>query len=87
MYNIKKVEIFSKNILTIYKFIYIIAIEVEKYSTKKGGHMARELRQFDYKELKTRIFNKFGTQAAFAKYLGITPNALTRKLENKNYFT
>lgn len=49
--------------------------------------MARELRQFDYKELKTRIFNKFGTQAKFAKYLGISPNALTRKLENKNYFT
>ena len=44
-------------------------------------------RKFDYKELKTRIFNKFGTQKSFAKYLGITPNALTRKLNNKNYFT
>lgn len=47
----------------------------------------KNTRQFDYTELKSRILFRFGTQKAFAEYLGISPNSLTRKLENKNYFT
>lgn len=42
---------------------------------------------FDYTELKNRIRFRFGTQKAYAEFLGISPNSLTRKLENKNYFT
>ena len=47
--------------------------------------MTREL-EFDYSELKSRIFLKFKTQNNFAKALGISHSALNNKLNGRSEF-
>lgn len=42
---------------------------------------------FDYSKLKGRIVEKFGTQAALSKQLGISEHSLSAKLCNKSRFT
>lgn len=42
---------------------------------------------FDYSKLKGRITEKFGTQKAFAKSLGISETTLTTKLSCGTYFS
>lgn len=42
--------------------------------------------QFDYSKLKGRIVEKFGTQSAFAKALGVSERTLSLKLHNRIYF-
>lgn len=42
---------------------------------------------FNYSKLLGRIKEKFGTNEKFAKALGCSPQALSRKLNNKTPFT
>ena len=42
---------------------------------------------FDYAKLKGRITEKYGTQKAFSRLLGISETALTTKLSGKAYFS
>lgn len=42
---------------------------------------------FDYKKLKARIFEKYGSQQNFAKEYSISENSLSMKLNNKMRFT
>lgn len=42
---------------------------------------------FDYSKLAGRIKEKYDTQAAFAKELGLSPAALSQKLNNKADFS
>lgn len=42
---------------------------------------------FDYSKLKGRIVEKYGTQACFAKKIGISSNTLSLKMNNKIRFT
>ena len=48
--------------------------------------MERKRLPFDYSKLKGRIKEKFGTQKAFAKAIGITEAALSHKLTGVNCF-
>ena len=41
---------------------------------------------FDYSRLKGKIVEKFGTQGAFAKALGLSQRALSLKLRGKVFF-
>lgn len=41
---------------------------------------------FNYSKLKGRIVEKFGTQSAFAKALGVSQRTLSLKMQNKIYF-
>ncbi len=41
---------------------------------------------FDYNKLKGRIVEIFGTQAKFAKAMGVSERTLSLKLGNKIYF-
>ena len=45
---------------------------------KKGANMV-----YDYSKLKGRIVEKFGTRKNFAKSLGVTTMAISKKLNNK----
>lgn len=42
---------------------------------------------FDHSKLRGRITEKFGTQSAFAREMGISEATLSMKLAGKNYFT
>lgn len=42
---------------------------------------------FDYSKLAGRIREKFGTQKAFAKKLGISEGSLSLKMTNYHYFS
>ena len=42
---------------------------------------------FSYSKLKGKIIEKYGTQTAFAKDLGMTNIAFSRKLNNKTRFS
>lgn len=42
---------------------------------------------FDYSKLAGRIREKFGTQKAFAKKLGISEGSLSLKMTNYTYFS
>jgi len=46
-----------------------------------------EKEKFDYTRLKVKIFEKFGSQKAFAERLGISPAVLSLKLSGRNYFS
>ncbi len=41
---------------------------------------------FNYSKLKGKIVEKFGTQAAFAKALGVSQRTLSLKMQSKIYF-
>lgn len=41
---------------------------------------------FDYRKLKGKIVEKYGTQTQFARALGISNRTLSLKLNNKIYF-
>lgn len=41
---------------------------------------------FDYSKLKGKIVEKFGTQGAFAKALGLSQRSLSFKLQGKVFF-
>lgn len=41
---------------------------------------------FDYSKLKGKIVEKFGTQSAFAKALGVSERTLSLKLNNSIFF-
>lgn len=41
---------------------------------------------FNYSKLKGKIIEKYGTQAAFARGMGISERTLSLKLNNKIYF-
>ena len=41
----------------------------------------------NYSKLKGRIVEKFGSQGRFAKYLGITEQTVTAKLNGRSRFT
>ncbi len=41
---------------------------------------------FDYSKLRGRIVERFGTQEAFAKALGMSTKTLSSKMGNKIYF-
>ena len=41
---------------------------------------------FDYSKLRGRIVERFGTQEAFAKALGMSTKTLSSKMRNKIYF-
>ena len=45
------------------------------------------LRNFDYSKLRGRIVEKYGNMNAFAKAVGISKVALSRKLNNKTSIT
>lgn len=42
---------------------------------------------YNYDKLKGRIVEKFGSQVAFAKALGISEKTISNKLSGKRYFT
>ena len=42
---------------------------------------------FDYSKLKGKIIEKFGSQTAFAKALGVSDATMTSKLTGKTYFS
>lgn len=42
---------------------------------------------FDYRKLKGRIVEEYGTQGKFAKELGVSERTLSLKLNNKKFFT
>lgn len=42
---------------------------------------------FNYDKLKGRIVEKFGTQMAFSKALGVSERTLSLKLNNRIFFT
>lgn len=42
---------------------------------------------FDYRKLKGRIVEKFGSQAAFASAMGISSKTMSEKLTNKVFFS
>lgn len=42
---------------------------------------------FDYSKLKGRIVEKFDTQGAFSKALGVSERTLSLKLNNKIFFS
>ena len=42
---------------------------------------------FDYKKLRVKIFEDFGTNTALSKEMGITKESLSRKLQGKTAFT
>lgn len=42
---------------------------------------------FEYRKLRGRIVEKYGTQDAFAKALGLSKNALSRKMTCKTMFS
>ena len=43
--------------------------------------------EFDYRKLRGRIVEKFGTISGFAETLGVSKQAVSRKLNNKDGFT
>lgn len=42
---------------------------------------------FDYRKLRGRIIEKFGTQGCFARALGVSERTLSLKLNNKIFFS
>lgn len=42
---------------------------------------------FDYRKLRGKIRERYGTERDFAKALGVSPATLSAKLNNKLYFT
>ncbi|CEO20644.1 DUF739 family protein [Paraclostridium sordellii] len=42
---------------------------------------------FDYRKLKGKIVEEYGTQGCFAKALGVSERTLSLKLNNKVFFT
>ena len=42
---------------------------------------------FDYRKLKGKIVEVFGSQKEFAKAMGINPVSMSKKLTNKAYFS
>lgn len=42
---------------------------------------------FEYRKLRGRIVEKYGTQDAFAKVLGLSKNALSRKMTCRTMFS
>ena len=44
-------------------------------------------KQFSYRRLKGRIVERFGTQGAFAKAMGVTPQAISSRLLGKTNFS
>ncbi|MBO6293311.1 MAG: DUF739 family protein [Selenomonas sp.] len=42
---------------------------------------------FNYAKLKGRIVEKYGSQAAFSKALGVSERTLSLKINNKIFFT
>lgn len=43
--------------------------------------------KFDFSKLRGRIVEKFGSQAAFAKALGISENSFSKKMNKKSRFS
>ena len=44
-------------------------------------------KRFSYRRLKGRIVERFGTQGAFAKAMGMTPQAISSRLHGKTNFS
>lgn len=42
---------------------------------------------FDYSKLKGKIIEKYGSQTAFAKALGVSDATMTSKMTGKTYFS
>lgn len=57
-----------------------------KKKTARGKAAFRDKR-FSYRRLKGRIVERFGTQGAFAKAMGMTPQAISSRLLGKTNFS
>ncbi|HHU21779.1 MAG TPA: DUF739 family protein [Acholeplasma sp.] len=42
---------------------------------------------FDYRKLRGKILEKCGSDKAFAKAIGLSPQSISSKFNNKTYFT
>lgn len=41
------------------------------------------MKKYEYKKLRGRIVEKFGTQASFAEKIGISNNSMSKKMQGK----
>lgn len=57
------------------------------YNRFRKRNQGGDIVSFNYRKLKGRIVEKYGTQDKFAQELGITPNTLSLKLNGKGEFS
>ena len=62
-------------------------VKVIKQNLRKEKRKEIIILIFDYKKLKGRMIEKFGSQGEFAKIFGCSKNTLSLKLNNKIRFT